>query len=92
MAKRHSTRRKPAVRSSRHNRRPGAKVPELQGILNAFLDGLSLVRTAHAALLHNHDHGPEEYTLKVGIEALKAVHADLDGAAIKIHHAAGVRR
>jgi hypothetical protein len=99
MAKSHSTRRKPAVRSSRHNqprktprRRPaGGKLPDLQPFLNAFLDGLALVRAAHAAACRADQWGPIETTLRVGIEALERVYVDLDGAETSLHHFRGRR-
>jgi len=97
MSSKHSTRPRRAVRSLQHKPRRGrAKLPDLSSILVALLDGLSLVRTAHAALRHADAYGPEEATLRIGVEALGRVYSDLDGIETQFHRcrerAAGGRR
>ena len=96
-SKPNSIRSKRAARRSRHKTlRRGAKLPDLTPVLRAFLDGLSLVRTAHAALRQADSYGPEETTLRMGVEALRRVYSDLDGIETQLHQyrerAAGGRR
>ena len=82
---RNSTRPKPAARRSSQKpkaarQRARAGDPDLQSILHTFTDALSLVQAAHMAMRYADNWGPEEYTLRKGIEALRAVREDVERA------------
>jgi hypothetical protein len=63
-------------------RRPARKpkLPDLAPIFDAFTEAFDLIRAAHMALREADQFGPPEVALTKGIEAMKAVYSDLDGA------------
>ena len=80
MDSKHSTRPRRAARRSKARKRTEAKLPDLRAIFNALVNAASLVRTAHMALRYSDHWGPEEFTLRTGVEALQKVCDDLDRA------------
>ena len=84
---------KPRTRPARSTKTPrGAKLPELSPIIHALWDAISMVACAHAAMLHADRWSPEEVVLRLGIDALKRVHDDLDGAETRLQGFRGARK
>ena len=63
-----------------------AELPDLTETLHAFVEALALVTVAHRVIAESDGHGPEEYVLRMGVNALDAVYNRLDEAAIQITH------
>jgi hypothetical protein len=59
-------------------------LPDLTEILHAFNNAFSLVAVAHRVIAEGDDYGPEEYVLRMGVNALDAVYKRLDEADLQI--------
>ena len=65
------------------SRKADNSLPDLTEILHAFVDALALVTVAHRSIAEG-DYGPEEYVLRMGVQALDAVYNRFDRAELQI--------
>ena len=75
---------KKSVRKKKHT---ATKLPDLQPILDAFLDAHAIIHTASYAI-HNgddNDQGLATATLRQGVEAFDAANDRLEGAEMQLH-------
>jgi hypothetical protein len=69
-----------AKQSSMRLKRSGATLPDLQAIFDTFAEALAITQAAHMAAKQADHWGPPEVALGKGIEMLKHVYSELDGA------------
>ena len=72
--------RRRARQSNMRHWRSSATLPDLQAIFDTFAEALAITQAAHMAAKQADHWGPPEVALGKGIDMLKRVYSDLDGA------------